>query len=53
MAYQTKGAGRPKKKEKYRTIRNFKALKDFEFDRIENNKMYFKKKKMKGGKKDE
>ena len=30
---------------KYRTIKNFKALKDFEFHEIKDGKMYFKKKR--------
>ncbi len=36
--------GRPKKEEKYRTLKNYKALKGFSFDRIKRNKVYFKKK---------
>jgi hypothetical protein len=45
MAYKIKKTGRPKQDVKFRTIRNFKALKGFKFDKIDKNKIYFKKEK--------
>ena len=46
MAYKLKAKqGRPRQDIKYRTIRNFKALKGFEFHEIKDKKIYFKKKK--------
>jgi hypothetical protein len=45
MAYKQKlKQGRPRQDVKYRTIRNFKALKGFEFQEIKGKKIYFKKK---------
>jgi hypothetical protein len=45
MAYTIKQKqGRPRQNVKYRTIRNFKALKGFEFQEIKGKKIYFKKK---------
>lgn len=45
MAYKIKSkSGRPRQDVKFRTIRNFKALKGFEFHEIKKNKIYFKKK---------
>lgn len=52
MAYKIKSkkTGRPPQSEKYRTIRNFKALEDFEFQKIEGNRIIFKRKRKKDGK---
>jgi hypothetical protein len=45
MAYKIKQKiGRPRADIKYRTIRNFKALRGFKFEKVEENKIYFKKK---------
>lgn len=43
MAYGIKKTGRPRQEVKFRTIRNFKALKGFKFHAIKKNKIYFKK----------
>jgi hypothetical protein len=43
MVYKIKSIGRPRQNVKFRTIRNFKALKGFKFHKIKENKVYFKK----------
>jgi len=53
MAYNIKAKqGRPRQDIKYRTIRNFKALKGFEFHEIKGKKIYFKKKEKKDDEKE-
>jgi hypothetical protein len=45
MAYKIKAKqGRPRQDIKYRNIRNWKALKGFEFHKIKGHRVYFKKK---------
>lgn len=44
MKYNIKSRrGRPVKSEKYRTLKNYKALKGYKFSKIKGNKVYFKK----------
>ena len=45
MAYKQKvKLGRKRQNIKFRTIRNFKALKGFKLEKVKGNRIYFKKK---------